>query len=109
MITFLVSAMLLAIPAPVQDSLQSTQNRGKSKQEPVTFSDSIEPILKENCSPCHFKGGKVYEEYPFDKYETARDLGKRLNSRLKGENADSVLRWIETGSPDKKENVAKKP
>jgi hypothetical protein len=68
----------------------------------VTFKDSISPVLNKNCTPCHFKGGKVYKKLPFDRYETVRALGKKLNTRLKGENADLVSRWALDGYPREK-------
>ena len=79
------------------------------QQNAVTFADSIAPLLREKCSPCHFKGGKVFDRYPFDQYETVRKLGKRLNTRLKGEDADLVARWIDLGFPEGTRTQAKKP
>ena len=66
--------------------------------KPVTFKDDISPLLKANCTPCHFKGGKVYGKLPFDNYETVRKLGRKLNTRLQDEKADLVTRWIKGGS-----------
>ena len=68
-------------------------------KQSVTFKDSIAPLLKANCTPCHFKGGKVYDRLPFERYETVRSLGKKLNTRLKDEKAEMVIRWIEQGYP----------
>ena len=76
-------------------------NRGafQTLQRPVqiTFADSIAPLLKRNCSPCHFEGGEVFARLPFEKYETVRGLGKKLKTRLRGENAAIVDRWIAGG------------
>lgn len=72
------------------------------QQKTATFTDGVARLLKEKCSPCHFKGGKVFERYPFDQYETVRKLGKRLNTRLKGKDADLVTRWIDIGFPEGK-------
>jgi hypothetical protein len=65
-----------------------------------TFRKDIAPMLKSSCAPCHFKDGQVFDRYPFDKYETVRKLGLRLNSRLKGEKADLVTRWVKAGTPE---------
>jgi hypothetical protein len=65
----------------------------------TTFNRNIGPMLKKLCSPCHFEGGKEYAEHPFDSYETVRSLAKKLNTRLKGENAATVNRWIAQGCP----------
>ena len=85
-----MTTILAVIVALVVSMDQLAQDKQASKSASVTFADSIGPILKENCSPCHFEGGKIYERYPFDRYETARTLRKRLNTRLKGENAELV-------------------
>ena len=93
-----------------------TGTSGEQEKQPsprqevvVTFKDSVRPVLNKNCTPCHFKGGKVYKKLPFDKYETVRALGKKLNTRLKDRNADLVLRWIEAGSPEERVGQKKKP
>ena len=67
----------------------------------VTFNADIAPILQTKCQPCHFKGGKVFDHLPFDQYETVRKLGERLTTRLKGQDADLVTRWVKAGSPEK--------
>jgi hypothetical protein len=59
-------------------------------------------MLKLNCSPCHFPGGKVHDEYPFDDYKTAFRLKNQLNTRIKDENDQGIVRrWIETGARQK--------
>ena len=34
------------------------------------FNAAVLPVLKKNCSPCHFPGGKMYERMPFDQPAT---------------------------------------
>ena len=34
------------------------------------FQTKVIPVLKKNCSPCHFPNGKMYDKMPFDKPET---------------------------------------
>jgi len=103
--------MLILIPGAGRASDVSRQEKPAAsvRQKGATFTDGIAPLLKEKCSPCHFKGGKVFDRYPFDQYETVRKLGKRLNTRLKGEDADLVSRWIELGSPEGTSPPAPKP
>ena len=107
----LIAAMLFMISGsgrgPNPSGLEKTAV--SVQQNAVTFADSIAPLLREKCSPCHFKGGKVFDRYPFDQYETVRKLGKRLNTRLKGEDADLVARWIDLGFPEGTRTQAKKP
>jgi len=92
-----------------KNSKRQEEHITSAPRDAVTFKDDIGPLLKEKCSPCHFDGGKVFDRYPFDNYETVRKLGKRLNTRLKGENADLVKSWIESGYPDKREEGSKNP
>lgn len=66
----------------------------------ITFLHDISPMLKKNCTPCHFEGGKVYAKHPFDSYKAVRGLAKKLNTRLKGENAVTVNQWIAEGCPE---------
>jgi hypothetical protein len=34
------------------------------------FNAAVLPVLKKNCSPCHFTGGKMYARMPFDQPAT---------------------------------------
>lgn len=53
------------------------------------FITTIQPILQNNCSPCHFPGGKMYISMPFDKVETiiSHDAGvtKRFRNIKEGQ------------------------
>jgi hypothetical protein len=69
-----------------------------SQSKPVTFKGDIAPLLNEKCQPCHFKGGKVFDKLPFDQYKTVVSVASRLNTRLKGKDAELVAKWIEGGS-----------
>jgi len=57
-----------------------------------TFHGSVEPMLKERCTPCHFAGGKMYGKLPFDRPETIVSLGERLFTRIKDEKQRGVIR-----------------
>ena len=85
-------------------SIQQSGSRKGSAMENValpkavyTYQEHILPILKSNCGPCHFHGGKVYDKYPFDSYETVSSLGLKLNTRLKDKEKDVVIRWVQSG------------
>jgi hypothetical protein len=69
-----------------------------ARTNPVTFKADVAPLLAEKCRPCHFKGGKVFDKLPFDDYKTVAKVGARLNTRLKGKDAELVSRWIARGS-----------
>jgi hypothetical protein len=58
----------------------------------TTFHQSVEPILKERCMPCHFAGGKMYGKLPFDRPETIVSLGEKLFTRIKDEQQRAVIR-----------------
>jgi len=58
----------------------------------VDFATQVRPILDAKCQPCHFNGGKVYAQMPFDRPETIKRLGTRLFTRIKEENERQVIR-----------------
>lgn len=55
------------------------------KNSPIDFSTQVQPILRTNCSPCHFPGGKLYEKLPFDKGETIINHEAGVFRRIKKE------------------------
>ena len=93
------AAILLNVSGRFGSSIAQDKPAIASQHTPVTFKDAIAPMLKEKCTPCHFKGGKIYDRFPFEQYETVRKLGPKLNTRLKAERAEMVTRWIEQGYP----------
>ena len=68
----------------------------------VTFQQSIAPLLKANCKPCHYEGGTVVGKYPFEDYKTVKKLGEKLNTRLKEKEQQSlIVEWLKTGAKEK--------
>ena len=61
-------------------------------QTKVDFNNQIRPLLEARCTPCHFVGGKVFEQLPFDRPETIKRLGTKLFTRLKDENDQRLIR-----------------
>ncbi len=57
----------------------------------VDFTTEVRPILA-RCQPCHFSGGKMYEELPFDRAETVTKLGEKLFTRIKSDNERKIIR-----------------
>ncbi|MBI4427832.1 MAG: hypothetical protein HY562_01810 [Ignavibacteriales bacterium] len=84
-------------------SIQQPATTKTAKGKPLppkaiySYQSDILPILASNCSPCHFSGGKVYDEYPFDNYQTVSSLGIKLNTRLKGKEKEVVEQWVRSG------------
>ena len=58
----------------------------------VDFSTQIKPILEAKCQPCHFSGGKVYAQMPFDRPETIKTMGTKLFTRIKDEKERQLIR-----------------
>ena len=58
----------------------------------IDFGKQIRPILETRCQPCHFPGGKVYDKLPFDRAETALELGERLFTRIKDKDEQQLIR-----------------
>lgn len=58
----------------------------------VDFATQIKPVLEAKCQPCHFSGGKVYPQMPFDRPETIKTLGTKLFTRIKDENERRLIR-----------------
>ena len=65
----------------------------------VDFDTQLKPIFQSKCMPCHFSGGKMYEQLPFDKPATIRKLGTRLFTRIKEENDRRVIEDFLTQTP----------
>jgi hypothetical protein len=63
------------------------------------FAANIQPILAAKCQPCHFEGGKMYAQLPFDNPQTIRELGARLFSRIKEPEEQDRLRAFLAQSP----------
>ena len=65
----------------------------------VDFDTQLKPIFQSKCMPCHFSGGKMYEQLPFDKPATIRKLGTRLFTRIKEENDRRLIEDFLTQTP----------
>ena len=65
----------------------------------VDFDTQVKPIFKAKCTPCHFSGGQMYDQLPFDKPETIRKLGARLFTRIKEENERRMIEDFLTQGP----------
>jgi len=51
----------------------------------INFTNQIQPILVSHCSPCHFPGGKMYQQLPFDKDTTIINHKTGILRRIKGD------------------------
>jgi len=63
------------------------------------FAARVRPILEARCMPCHFEGGKMYAQLPFDREETIRKLGESLFTRIKDEEERAAIRAFLATAP----------
>lgn len=85
------SQTIAAYSAPV-----AITSRPKAR---VHFDTQLKPIFKSKCMPCHFEGGKMYDQLPFDKPDTIRKLGTRLFTRIKEKDDRQLIEDFLTQSP----------
>ena len=62
------------------------------QEERVDFKRDVQPILERRCTPCHFEGGKMHHELPFDDPGTIHKLGEKLFTRIRNEQERKLLR-----------------
>jgi hypothetical protein len=85
--------IVLGLAAAYGDSAARTPASTAAKA--VTFEGDIRPMLEQKCTPCHFRGGKMYDRLPFDRPETIVKLGTKLFTRIKDQpQRDLILRFI---------------
>jgi hypothetical protein len=89
--TYRLGMHVLAWLLPLLLAASDSTGRGASRPND-TFHASVEPILKQRCTPCHFAGGKMYGKLPFDRPETIVTLGERLFTRIKDDDQRAVIR-----------------
>ena len=65
---------------------------GSHSPAKVDFATDVKPILEKKCMPCHFSGGTMYKELPFDHPDTIRKLGSKLFTRITDENDRRPIR-----------------
>lgn len=85
----------IAVPAPAK----ACETARSAPANPVlTFQSDIQPILSARCQPCHFPGGVMYEQLPFDRGETVHKLNTKIFSRIKDEKEQALIRaFLEQG------------
>lgn len=70
------------------------------------FNASVRPLLEKQCQPCHFKGGKMYAQLPFDDPKTIRLLGTKLFSRIQSKSEQAVINTFLAQAPDSTKNAS---
>jgi hypothetical protein len=70
------------------------------------FNASVRPLFEKQCQPCHFKGGKMYAQLPFDDPKTIRHLGTKLFSRIQNEKEQTVIRTFLAQATDSMQSTS---
>lgn len=78
-------------PPRVEAAPVSLQSAPADSPAADNFTAQILPLFGK-CQPCHFKGGKMYAQLPFDDPQTIRRLGEKLFSRIQDQKEQAVLR-----------------
>ena len=58
----------------------------------LDFEKDVLPVLVQNCSPCHFPGGKMYDKLPFDKEATILNNADRILKRVEKDEKKKVVK-----------------
>lgn len=58
------------------------------------FVSVIVPVLQDQCAGCHFPGGAMYKDLPFDDEQTVLGLGDAVMVQLDGKGQDRVREWL---------------
>ena len=66
---------------------------------PDRFAESVRPILKSHCAPCHEPGGRLYDRLPFDNSRVVSSHSAGILRRLKGEDREAFEQWLATVKP----------
>jgi hypothetical protein len=87
----------------MQTGIKHTANKviNQKKHQPASiekkldFEKDVLPVLVQNCSPCHFPGGKMYERLPFDKEATILTNSDKILKRVdKDEKKAAIKEFI---------------
>jgi hypothetical protein len=81
-----------AAPAPTPAALVSA---APPRTPGDAFAQRVRPILATRCDPCHNPGGRMYDRLPFDDPEVVKSHREGVLRRLKGEDRETVLAWMD--------------
>ena len=84
-----LNARTAGLPRGETAELEDCNARAPAK---IDFATQIRPIFDAGCQPCHFSGGTMYQQLPFDRPETIRTLGTKLFTRIKDEEKRRLIR-----------------
>jgi len=58
------------------------------------FEAVVLPILHDQCEGCHFAGGVMYQDLPFDDRELVASRGDEVLLQLKGKGRERMAEWL---------------
>lgn len=87
------------VPQRMEATPVSLQSAPADSPRADYFTAKVLPLFGK-CQPCHFKGGKMYAQLPFDDPQTIRRLGVKLFSRIQDPNEQAVFRTFFTQAAD---------
>lgn len=85
-------AMCLCCCSSITENQRILSNDPGQGNDTIDFKTQVQPLLQNNCSPCHFPGGKLYEKLPFDKGSTIISHKAGVLKRFKKEEDLKLLR-----------------
>jgi hypothetical protein len=66
----------------------------------AVFAATVRPILASRCTPCHEKGGRMYERLPFDDGSVVASHAESVVRRLKEpKEKEAVEAWLARRAP----------
>lgn len=72
--------------------IPGVENEEKGVPPEINFETDILPIMKSQCNPCHFPGGKMYDKLTFDKASTIAAHAEGILRRIKDERDQKMIR-----------------
>jgi hypothetical protein len=89
-------AATTALQPAVAATSEAQPNVALASHHAEGFATTVRPILVAHCTPCHEPGGKMYDRLPFDRAETIASHRDGVLRRLKGDDRETVVKWLES-------------
>jgi hypothetical protein len=85
-----------ALPAPASaPPAASASTEAGDPPVDAVFTDTVRPVLSRTCTPCHERGGRMYERLPFDDPAVVASHATPVLRRLKEPKDREVLEaWL---------------
>lgn len=95
---FVLVALLFFFDAKEKHAVKEKVINTASLIDTISFNTKVLPILRKNCSPCHFEGGKMFERMPFNQPATLVGHETVALRRFKDPNERAIVKsFLETG------------